>query len=117
MEKTSNPLALAGFRMSVAMHINRSKGNRFIASRYPYTYATDFLRAHDEMVPAWLRDRLDGSRGAASQVRSEWAERLGITDYDAAETLALAYITENNVQDVPLDLINRSAEGPERSDP
>jgi hypothetical protein len=104
--------ALAAFEATVRAHIHPPTGLRFIESRYPYTYAADFLRAHVEMVPAWLQDRLDGSRGAASKVRSEWAERMGISDYAAAETLALAYIVENKVEDVPERItgVQRSAD-------
>lgn len=110
MNQNEDSKALAAFKATVAAHIGPPSGLRFIAARYPYTYAADFLRSHHEMVPAWLRDRLDGSRSAASQIRSEWAKAIGVTDYDAAETLALAYIVENNVQNVPADLINRSAD-------
>lgn len=110
MEKVNNEAALAMFKLGVAAHINRNKGHQFIPSRYPYTYAADFLRSHTELVPAWLRDQLDGSRGSASQVLSQWAERLGIDDREAAEIVAQAYVVENNVQNVPADLINRSAD-------
>jgi hypothetical protein len=104
MTTSTNAAALAMFRLGVAAAINRSLGLRFIPSRYPYTYAADFLRGHPDMVPAWLRDELDGSRGSASQVRTKWAERLGIDDREAAEILANAYLEENKVEDVPNEI-------------
>lgn len=101
---SNNEAALPMFKAGVAMHINRHMGNRFIPTRYPWSYAADFLRGHEDLVPAWLRDQMDGSRSAASQVISQWAERLGIDDRVAAEVLAGAYIVENNVQGVPDEL-------------
>lgn len=57
-------------------------------SRYPYTYAADYLR---EKVG---NDHDNGlmSRSAASQARSVIAEVLGLEDADVAQKLADAFI-------------------------
>lgn len=94
--------ALDSFRTVVNAHVQKTARPVFIPSRYPYTYAADFLRAHPEMVPGHIRKELIviESRSDASLARERWAEDLGIDDADAAEVLADAYLKENGVERV-----------------
>lgn len=93
---------LESFRAIVNAHVQKPMRQGFIPSRYPYTYAADFLRAHPEMVPGHIRKELVviESRSDASRARQRWAEELGIDDADAAEVLADAYLKENGVERV-----------------
>jgi hypothetical protein len=77
------------------------KDNRelFTPGRYPYTYASDFLRAHTDLIPADIVNRLTvvQARSDASRARTEMAERMGVEDVTLACVLADAYLIENNV--------------------
>lgn len=82
------------------------QGEQFIPTRYPYTYATDFLRQHPSIVPheVLTSDRLSYidygaplSRSAASRIREEWARLTGIDDMGAAILLADAYLAERGI--------------------
>jgi hypothetical protein len=98
----SDYIKLENFRAHVNLHVQNVMREQFSPSRYPYTYAADFLRAHPEMVPGHIRQKMVviESRSDASQARSLWADELGIDDADAAEVLANAYLKENGVERV-----------------
>lgn len=74
----------------------------FIATRWPYTYAADFVRAHEDIIPDRIWDTIEisgqPSRSQASQARTRWANSLGLLDTDVAEMLACGYIIENGVK-------------------
>lgn len=83
----------------------------FSATRYPYTYAADYLRTHWQIVPEEITEQiaddearamaLMASRGVASKARQMWAEALGIADEDAARLLADAYLAEHGITKPP----------------
>ncbi len=62
-------------------------------SRYPYTYAADFMRmalvTHDFSAACPL------SRSQAAQIRQAVARALGMSDAALAELLATQYLLEN----------------------
>jgi hypothetical protein len=59
----------------------------YIATRFPYTYAADYLRKVNPNI----------SRGEASLIRKLVAEAAGIPDDVLAEILATEYMSENNI--------------------
>lgn len=81
----------------------RVRREQFIATRYPYTYSADFLRAHRDIVPEGIGRRLGviDSRADASEAKHLWAEKLGVHEYILACALADAYLRENNVAGGP----------------
>lgn len=73
----------------------------FSPTRYPYTYAADYLRSNPHIVPAEVFN--DGrlwtaqhsammSRADAALARKIWAALTGVTDDQAAVLLANAYL-------------------------
>jgi len=56
--------------------------------RYPYTYASDFIRSIPKMTPNGTKL----NRSEASEICSKIAEILGISDYELAEKLADYYL-------------------------
>lgn len=88
---------LAQFKMLVNTTIKNSRSS-YLPSRYPYTYAADFLRSHWDLVPEDIRDGLDsGSRGDASYARQQMASAWAVEDDALAIVLANGYLIENNV--------------------
>lgn len=71
----------------------------YIPSRYPYTYAADFLRAHTHLLPEEVpwRYRPINSRLYASFARQHWACLLGVGDAELASVLADGYLTEHGI--------------------
>jgi hypothetical protein len=59
-------------------------------SRRPYTHSCDFIR---EYVGPSV------SRSEASQLRAAIADVLGMTDFDLAEALSLAFIDKNGLEE------------------
>ncbi len=89
---------------------------QFSPTRYPYTYACDFMRQNPNIIPAGvasdtdLADRLDRhypdghmrtgnlmSRSEASSIRQAWARMEGRDDGDLARVLADAYLRVNGI--------------------
>lgn len=56
-------------------------------SRYPYTYACDFIRGLAGYAKGGLREGTKLSRSDASSIRSGIAQALGIDDVDLARKL------------------------------
>lgn len=98
----------------------------FSPSRFPWTYAADFLRSHSWMVPDEVvseasRTTFDGapsprmyqefcqqwsaSRAGASRVRQVWARMLGLPDRDMATALAVAFCKENRIG-IPAEILH-----------
>jgi hypothetical protein len=66
-------------------------------SRYPYTYACDYIRMipEKEMVESLgVAIGVKLSRSEASQIRSKIADVIGMDDRELAEKLADAYLKE-----------------------
>lgn len=80
---------------------------QFSPTRYPYTYAADFLRSHAGIVPdeiAGASWRQFPSRGEASRMRRKWASELGMGDEDLARKFADAYLREHHINKPGSDL-------------
>lgn len=87
--------------------VDLNRAEQFNPTRWPYTYACDFLRSHPEIVPQevwqakpapWRENDTDLiSRADASRVRQVWAAMTGTEDEDAAELLAAAYCREYGI--------------------
>lgn len=82
------------------------QGETFSPTRYPYTYACDFLRNNPHVIPAEVRnnpnvqhaiERPLMSRADASRVRSVWAGFEGRDDEDLACVLADAYLSVHRI--------------------
>lgn len=75
----------------------------FTPTRYPYTYASDYMKKHWlKLLPVGIRtlytdDELSGSRGIASQARQFWAEAEGVEDEWLARQLADAYLKQEGI--------------------
>lgn len=76
---------------------------KFLTTRWPYTYAADFVRAHEGVIPDTIWDKLEVgaagsiSRAQASRARTVWANSLGVLDVDVAELFACGYLIENEI--------------------
>jgi len=79
----------------------------FIPTRYPYTYACDYLRSNPQIIPVevfedpglWTAQNSSlMSRADASRVRQRWAELTGMSDDTAAILLAGAYLTAAGIE-------------------
>lgn len=92
---------LRGIRERVFFHMKPHVRSQFSSNRWPYTYANDFVRAHEEVIPDSIWDQMEISGGVtraqASQARTHWANLLHVSDYDVAELLACGYIIENGI--------------------
>ncbi len=81
---------------------------QYIPTRYPYTYAADFVRQHPEIVPSqYLRGNEDMmSRADASGVIHRWAEgeqydgadQVGGPGRLLAEVLADSYLRVHGIE-------------------
>ena len=88
--------------------IDQDSGEQFIPTRYPYTYAADFLRSNAYVVPLEVRDAHWAARGElapslmsraqASGLRRAWAESVGMADDELAAVLADAFLALNRIQ-------------------
>jgi hypothetical protein len=91
---------LAEVKEKVLFHAHPTPRLAFIASRWPYTYAADFVRSHEGIIPDSIWDGMEISglisRAQASQARTRWANFLSLEDYDVAELLACGYLIEHN---------------------
>ena len=111
----------------VIFHAKPTPREQFSASRWPFTYANDFVRTHEDIIPdaVWDEIEISGppSRAQASIARTKWANSLGLLDVDVAEMLACGYIIENNVDlsstyardTVPTWVLTRASAEPENS--
>jgi hypothetical protein len=84
----------------IEQHTKPAPRERFSETRWPYTYAADFVRAHESVIPDHVWERVGSdvaiySRAAASRARVLWARELGISDVVVAEHLAAAYLREH----------------------
>jgi hypothetical protein len=89
----------------------------FIPSRYPYTYAADFLRNNPHLIPGNVRRSVIGdpghelhyadgwllagtamSRSEAASIEEGWARLAGVDERDLAERLAGAYMSIHGIQ-------------------
>lgn len=86
----------------VIFHAKPAPREEFIRTRWPYTYAADFVRAHEAIIPDCIWDAIEisgrPSRSQASQARTRWANSLGLRDVDVAEMLACGYVIENGIK-------------------
>jgi hypothetical protein len=88
--------------------VDQDSGERFSPTRYPYTYACDFLRNNTSVVPLEVRDAYWAardelapslmSRAQASGLRQAWAQSEGMSDDELAAVLADAYLAVNRIQ-------------------
>lgn len=105
MFKTDHHVAenrqLTFVRDQVIFHAKPVPHEKFSTARWPYTYASDFVRAHEDIIPSVIWDEIEisgrPSRAQASRARTRWANNLGLLDVDVAEMLACGYIIENGV--------------------
>lgn len=101
---------LRSIQESVLFRAKPTPREEFSPSKWPYTYAADFVRAHEDIIPDNVWDTIEisskPSRSQASQARTRWANSLGLLDVDVAEMLACGYIIEN---DVKLDSVARQS--------
>lgn len=92
---------LADVKEKVLFHAHPTQRSQFSATRWPYTYAVDFVRSHEAIIPDIIWEQLDVSGGVisraqASRARTLWANSLSLEDHDVAELLACGYLIENN---------------------
>lgn len=69
----------------------------YIPSRWPHTYAADFVRGHPQLLPDSVRAELDGSRRSASAAIRAWAQTLDLPADALKAVLADAYLEENQI--------------------
>lgn len=70
----------------------------FIPTRYPYTYAADFLRQFPHVIPVDAGPVPQGmSRAESAQIRKHWAEIEGRSDEEFATMLADAYLRVHEI--------------------
>lgn len=88
-------------RQRVFFHMKPAVRSVFSVSRWPYTYANDFVRAHESIIPDVIWDQMEISGGVtrsqAAQARTRWANSLHLNDYEVAELLACGYLIENGI--------------------
>lgn len=93
--------ALTEIQVSVLFHVRSTPRLQFSVPRWPYTYAADFVRAHEAIIPAHIWDHIEVSGGVtraqAARARTVWANSLKLNDYELACQLACGYIIENGV--------------------
>lgn len=71
----------------------------YIPTRYPYTYACDFMRQFPTVIPVDAGPIPDGmSRADASRLRQRWAEIERREDDDLACVLADAYLQVHGIE-------------------
>jgi len=71
----------------------------YVPSRYPYTYACDFMRQFPRVIPGDVGPIPDGmSRAEARQIRQRWAWIEQRTDEDLAVVLANAYLRVHGIE-------------------
>lgn len=91
---------LAEVKEKVLFHAHPTSRLAFSPVRWPYTYAADFVRTHEGIIPDIIWDQMEisepVSRAQASQARTRWANRMALEDHDVAELLAAGYLIENN---------------------
>jgi hypothetical protein len=72
--------------------------NGYTPSRWPVTYAADFLRAHPELLPDTVGVDLDaGSRASAIHAIRCWATAMGVPVAALNKVLADAYLIEHHI--------------------
>lgn len=74
--------------------------DNFIPTRYPYTYAYDFVRSHPHMVPAEIADRhpdFRSSRAETSGLVKDWCESTGVNRERFSYNLADAYLLDDEL--------------------
>lgn len=77
--------------------------SRYIPTRYPYTYACDFVRRNQEIVPRRVRAHYGfilelESRGDARQVIKTWARMFQVADEQLCCVLADRYLVEEGIE-------------------
>lgn len=91
---------------SVLAQIPLTPAERFIPTRYPYTYAADLLRQQPQIVPGPVQRRWDAqglppglllSRSESSRIRQMWAEYEGCEDAELAVLLADVYLRVHGI--------------------
>lgn len=91
---------LAEVKEKVLFHAKPTTRSAFSESRWPYTYAADFVRSHEGIIPDTIWDQMDisgpVSRAQASRAFRRWANSMSLEDYDVAELLACGYLIEHN---------------------
>jgi hypothetical protein len=71
----------------------------YVPTRYPYTYACDFMRQFPRVIPVDAGRVPDGmSRSDATEIRQRWAEIERRTDEDLAIALADAYLQVHGIE-------------------
>lgn len=66
-------------------------------SRYPYTYAADFVRLATVDPNAYIATGINVSRAEASRIRQSIARAIGMDDEELAQKLANQYLRDNEV--------------------
>ncbi len=91
---------------SLIAQIPPERREQFSPTRYPYTYACDFIRQYPSVVPAEVRNNPNIShlfeeqmaRSQASRVRNVWAGHEGRDDEELACVLADAFMRVHGIE-------------------
>lgn len=75
----------------------RPSVRQFIPTRYPWTYACDYLRQNSWATPPGMFADPPDSRGTARRQIREWAERVDVDESDLAQVLALQFMKDENI--------------------
>jgi len=80
------------FANKVDSIIPPSTSEKFTPTRFPFTYAYDFVRAHHkDLEIEYLADESDGSRGDTAKVIKRFCEENSLSRRTVVTTLAYAY--------------------------
>jgi hypothetical protein len=81
---------------------------QYSPTRYPYTYACDFLRTNPQVIPSTVRERYEArygqatspwmSRSQAARIREMWAFFERRDDDEFARVLADAYLLMHGIE-------------------
>lgn len=90
---------------SLIAQIPPERREQFSPTRYPYTYACDFIRQNPNVVPAEVRNNPEVAhlfdeqmaRSQASWVRNVWAAHEGCDAEELARTLADAFMQVHGI--------------------
>lgn len=107
MKPTTLRARIAELSEHIARFTKPAPRELFVPNRWPYTYAVDFIRAHESVIPDRIWERVGSdvaiySREAASRARTLWARELDISDSVVAEHLAAAYLREHFARPEPI---------------
>lgn len=101
--------ALHALIVRVRQFSTLTERERFSPTRWPATYAADFVRTHSAVVPDEIWEKLDSlpdSRAHALRAIDIWAKQLGLPVYAVRCVLAREYLKRHSVS-VPADMTKR----------